>query len=254
MATYGAVSWEQEKKSDTTSNGKDFKNFPFVRLTNGDNDLRLITNPYLYRTINYRNRGVPENKGKKLKIAYPGKDGKEVSMADDPALKAGFSFKSRYYAGVIDRKDNQVKIIDISSSVSTKLKACASNPKIGDPRGYDVSIVKNDKGSPTEYYNVVNYSKEPLSDEDQAMVDAAMPDLIAALERLSAPLDPETLLKKMEDLGYTGGVVSDESSRYNKKGEVKEAKVERSSEPKTEVKVEKSESDYNFDSDFDFDT
>lgn len=216
MATnrFGLVSWAVEEKEKRPA--QDFKKFEFVKLENGENNLRLVTSPYIYKTIKYKNPGDSDKKTRRIKSA--------AETSDCPGYAAGFAARSRYYAGVIDRSDNQLKLIDLSSSVRTKINTVMKMKGRANPLAYDICILKDADADPNNYYNVVPLSIEPLSDADIALVEESKKELEEALERLSAPLAPEAVLEKMKALGYQGGVICAEVENYRKADEERRAK------------------------------
>jgi len=67
---------------------------------------------------------------------------------------------------VIDRKDNEVKILEMTQqSVIKAIKALAANPDWGNPFTYDITVSKTGEGMKTKYA-VSPSPKKPLSKDD----------------------------------------------------------------------------------------
>jgi hypothetical protein len=161
--TFGEVNWQDESFSDKKAgNGKDL----FLRLIEGTNEVRLVTQPYQYLV----------HKCKKDKDSKDPKDfGQKVSCAQlngsCPLCDEGDRAKPRWLLGVISRKDGAYKILDISYAIFSQIRKLAKNPKKGDPMKYDLNIEVDPNGGATGYYSVQSYDKEPLSAADQLIKD-----------------------------------------------------------------------------------
>jgi hypothetical protein len=150
----------------------------FLRLGEGDNCVRFITKPYQYQVYHYKTN--EDDKGFGDRVMAP--------MDNDPFVPGGsladrkLKPQTRWLAGVIDRKTQSYKILDISSSISNSLKDLAKNEKWGDPTQYDVTIVVDKNGGPSGYYRVMPDPKTPLS---------------AADLELKSQIDTEDLLRRI---------------------------------------------------------
>lgn len=184
---FGEVNWtddnsfgDKEKKS-----GKDL----FLRLSPGDNEMRFITQPHQYLVHKIKkDENNPKDYGQKVMCS--------AINGSCPACKYGEA-KPRWFVGVIDRKTNSYKILDMGWAVFQQIKKHAKNPKLGDPQKYDVNIFVDPKGGATGYYTVQTYSKEPLSAEDQTMKDSV--DL-EDLKRRVTPMTPENVQKRLDKI------------------------------------------------------
>lgn len=187
--TFGEVSWDS---IDSNSNKKKINTKElFLNLQNGDNEVRIVTSPFKYNLHKYKAEG-DKGFGRKI-LCSATKENPEC-----PLCELQDKVKSKMYIGVIDRKSNSYKIIDASSVIGQQLKTWVNNKRYGDPRGYDINIVVNKNGGATGYYTVQAYGKEPLSAEDQAIIDRDVD--LEYLKRISTPLDAETVLEKMKKL------------------------------------------------------
>lgn len=188
MSTFGEINWTD---NNLDFGGKKEQKDIFLRLLPGDNELRFVTNPHQY--LVHRIKKDPNN---------PKDFGQKVTCSalngSCAACDTGDKAKPRWLVGVIDRRTNTYKVLDLSYMVFNQIKTHAANPKLGDPKRYDINIVVNPKGGATGYYTVQTYSKEPLSASDQALVDehADMDDL----KRRTQPSTPEQVQKRIEKI------------------------------------------------------
>lgn len=186
MTTFGEVSWNDdvfggsEKKQ---TNSKDL----FLRLDEGSNELRLVTQPHMYLVHKYKKEG---DTGFGQKVSCSAVHG------SCPLCAMGDKAKPRWLLGVISRKTNSYKILDISFAVFSQIRKLARNTqRWGDPTKYDIDIVVDKNGGATGYYSVQPISKEPLSATDQQIKDNADLD---DLKRRVSPLQPEQVQKRID--------------------------------------------------------
>lgn len=188
MSTFGEVSW-----SDDNVGGNDKKNAKdlFLRLEEGSNELRLVTQPYQY--LVHKIKKDPEDKkdfGQKVMCS--------AVHGSCPACAEGDKAKQRWLLGVISRKTGTYKVLDISFAVFSQIRKLARNTqRWGDPTKYDVDIVVDKNGGATGYYSVQPISKEPLSASDQVIKDAADLD---DLKRRVTPITPDLVQKRIDKI------------------------------------------------------
>jgi hypothetical protein len=189
-ATFGEVSWNEipDSNGDKKINSKDL----FLRLDAGDNEVRLITQPFQYLVHKYQKS---DGTGFAQKVPC------SVS-ADCPMCLKGDEAKPRWLLGVISRKTQTFKILDIGKGVLDEIKGFNKNPKIGSPDKFDINIVVDKNGGAVGYYKVQPYSKEPLSAADQVIKDSVDFD---DLKRRSSPPSAEVVQRRMDRID---GVVS----------------------------------------------
>ena len=196
MTTFGEISWNDDVFSGSdgkkAGNGKDL----FLRLEEGSNELRLITQPFQY--LVHKAKKDPNN---------PKDFGQKVSCSaihgSCPLCDLGDKAKPRWLLGVISRKTGTYKILDISFAVFSQLRKLARNTqRWGDPTKYDVDIVVDKNGGPTGYYSVQPISKEPLSAADQKIKDDA------DLDDLKRRVTPPTADQVQKRLDKINGVTS----------------------------------------------
>lgn len=193
--TFGEVDWNSdfgggEKKQ---TNNKDL----FLRLGEGSNELRLVTQPYQYLVHKYKKEG-DTGFGQKVSCS--------MIHGSCSLCAAGDKAKARWFLGVIDRKTNSYKVLDVSYAVFNQIRKLARNTqRWGDPTKYDIDIVVDKNGGATGYYSVQPISKEPLSASDQQIRDNVDLD---ELKRRATPLNPEQVQKRLDKInGVEGSVI-----------------------------------------------
>ena len=199
MSTFGEVSWNDDvfPGSDggkKNTNSKDL----FLRLEEGSNEMRLVTQPFQYLVHKYKKEGDP---GFGQKVSCSSIHG------SCPLCALGDKAKPRWLLGVISRKTGTYKILDISFAVFSQIRKLARNTqRWGDPTKYDIDIVVDKNGGATGYYSVQPISKEPLSAADQKIKDDADLD---DLKRRVTPPTADIVQKRLDKIN---GVVTADST------------------------------------------
>jgi hypothetical protein len=176
MTTFGEVSWNDDVfagDNKKTTNSKDL----FLRLDEGTNEVRLLTQPFQHFVHKFKKEGDP-GFGQKVQCS--------AIHGSCPLCATGDKAKPRWLLGVISRKDNTYKILDISFAVFSQIRKFAKNAKFGDPTKYDINIEVDKNGGATGYYSVQAYSKEALSAADQVIKDSKV-DMDDLKRRVSPP-------------------------------------------------------------------
>jgi hypothetical protein len=184
-------------KKNNNNKREDLPKVDWLRLQDGDNDIRIVTPPFKYQMVRFKT-GPQDNVGKRVRCSAP--------VKECPAVKqAGCKPKERWLVGCIDRRDNKLKIFDMSVQVYDYLNTMENNIKIGSPLERDINVRVNKDGAPATYYSTTHYDKTPLSEEDVALIDTiGRETLEKVLARHSMPLRPETVIKRLEELGWDG--------------------------------------------------
>jgi hypothetical protein len=190
MSTFGEISWEDDVPGDRKENSKDL----FLRLTEGSNELRLITRPYQYLVHKYKkDANNPKDFGTKVSCS--------AIHGSCPLCTQGSQAKPRWLLGVIERKTGTYKILDVGYAVFQQIRKLAKAPKWGDPTKYDIDVLVDPHGGATGYYTCQPLSKEPLSAQDQVLRDNA--DLEELKRRVSPPT-PDAVEKRLEKINSFG--------------------------------------------------
>ena len=170
-------------KLDSWSDG-DVGGSDFVNLEEGSNALRCITSPYQFYVV-----WTTDATGQKRKF--------KSALKDCPLVQRGEKAQARWYVGVLSRKTGQPGIVEIGPQVFKQIVALSKKPKWGDPRGYDVDIVRQPKGS-QPLYVVSPEPKEPLSDDEKGMLKEFLSRI--DLVKMTEPPTPEEILEKLGEL------------------------------------------------------
>lgn len=196
MTTFGEVSWSDDvfggDKKNT--NSKDL----FLRLDEGPNEMRLVTQPFQYLVHKYKKDETnAKDFGQKVQCS--------AIHGSCPLCANGDKAKPRWLLGVISRKTNSYKILDISFAVFSQIRKYAKNTRFGDPTKYDINVEVDKNGGATGYYSVQALPKEPLSAADQVIKDSVdMEDL----KRRVTPPTAEIVQKRIDKIN---GVTTDTS-------------------------------------------
>lgn len=190
MTTFGEISWNDDVYSGEArknSNNKDL----FLRLEEGSNEMRLITQPFQYLVHKVKkDASNPKDFGQKVPCS--------ALHGSCPLCSIGDKAKPRWLLGVISRKTGTYKILDVSFAVFSQIRKLARNTqRWGDPTKYDIDIVVDKNGGATGYYSVQPISKEPLSSADQQIKDNADLD---DLKRRTTPLTPDLVQKRLDKI------------------------------------------------------
>jgi hypothetical protein len=192
---------------------------PFIKLKEGNNVIRIITEPYKYYMARFKADEDEKGFGTRINFSEP--------TDACPLKKAGYSPKARWLVGIIDRAESQVAIYDFSVLIYEPLNNLNDDLEWQSPIGYDVTIRKNSKAPPASFYSIMPRGKSPLSPSDIALRDANIDKLNETLARLTTPPSAEKVLAKMQEAGYKGGlVVTPKYAKSNGKAELAEASSE----------------------------
>ncbi len=185
--TFGEVDWNSDVfpgDNKQKVNAKDL----FLRLDEGPNEIRLLTQPHQYLVHKYKKEG-DTGFGQKVQCS--------AIHGSCPLCASGDKAKPRWLLGVIARKTNTYKILDISFAVFSQIRKLNKNPKFGDPTKYDINIEVDKNGGATGYYSVQAYSKEALSAADQVIKDSVDFD---DLKRRVTPPTPDKVQGRIDKI------------------------------------------------------
>jgi hypothetical protein len=123
-----------------------------------------------------------------------------------PVCDKGDKAKRRWLVGVIDRKTNTYKVLDISYSVFKSIKTLALQEDWGDPSRYDIDIVVDPNGGATGYYTVVPKPPTALSASDLEIRNQnGVEDLEKRTKAPPTGWVADRLEKIAEEVATTGG-------------------------------------------------
>ncbi|MFW6008242.1 MAG: hypothetical protein ACOCP8_03155 [archaeon] len=134
-------------------------NVDFLRLTHGDNVVRVIGRP---SEIKVHWEKAVDNSTKK--VLCPG--------SGCPLCKSGKAPQVRYQVQVLDRDDeSKVKVLEGGKSIFNAIKAYAVDPDYGDPTKYDVKVKKEGSGRETRYTVMASPKRSELTDDELQRIE-----------------------------------------------------------------------------------
>lgn len=157
----------------------------FVSLEEGSNAVRCISSPYQHYIA-----FVTDTSGKSRKL--------RSAVKDCPLVQRGEKIQARWYVGVLSRKTGKPGIMEIGPQIFKQIVALSKKPKWGDPRAYDIDVVRQPKGS-QPLYVVSPEPKEPLSDEEQVLVKEFLKRV--DLAKMTEAPTPDEVLEKLGEMG-----------------------------------------------------
>lgn len=211
-ARYGLTNWDEVEVKQQSGQRKDL----YMRLQDKNNVVRMVTKPYQYTVHRYKTNESDPGFGERIMSSlYHGRD---------PLMERGLKPKRRWLVGIIDRRTQSYKILDMSVSVFKSIQELVRDEDWGDPTQYDIDIKVDKNGGPTGYYTVIPKSKKPLSAADldiKSQVD------LDDLKRRCTPPTPEQVEELIKAI--------DAKSASNKNSGTGQAKVEEEDEDEDNV-------------------
>ncbi len=195
--SFGATNWNIETSNGykPNQNNKDL----YLRLEQGSNLVRLVTKPYEYLVHqNWKINPTDAGYGHRVmsSLFYDGKDILKEKYNSTP--------KRRWLVGVICRKTQSYKLLDISKSVFEGIRECVRTEEYGDPLNYDLDIKVDKQGGPASYYRVLPKPPKPLSPADLEIKQNV--DLDDLKRRVTPPL-PEVMESRVAAIiAKSGGI------------------------------------------------
>jgi hypothetical protein len=122
----------------------------YLKLKKGSNKFRVLSSAIV--GFEYWTR---ENKPVRSKVAWE-------EIPDDAKLDKNGNFQKHFWAfTVYDYESKKVKILELTQkTIMGSIKTYVSNPKWGNPTGYDFEVTRTGDGMETEYTTIA----EPHSD------------------------------------------------------------------------------------------
>jgi hypothetical protein len=158
----GKVGWDQPSYNGNNGETKKPNKDLFLKLRDGNNTIRIVTDPFQY----YCHKSIKalNEQGFGTKINCSAENG------SCPLCDLGSRPSPRYYIGVIDKATTRYQILDISWSVMSDVKAYAQNPIWGALDKFDI-VIRKDPNNPSKYYTVSANPHTPLSPAEQKVRD-----------------------------------------------------------------------------------
>jgi len=164
----------------------------FLRLEEGENTVRVMGNP-----VQFYIHWVVTPDGSRRKVNSPVDHPDLVRRLED----SGFRRQARWLIKVLDRTDDEFRILEVGPQIYNGVKALYNNSRWGKVTAYDVTVCKGPKGS-QPLYSVTPNPKEPLSSDFKAtFVD--FNDRVN-VEKLISPAEASEVLEVMGWSAETG--------------------------------------------------
>ena len=192
---FGLVNWDDVEFSNRNNVG-DQKRDEFIKLQSGPNEVRLVTKPYQYIVHKWKEEG-DRGYGNNVKCS--------MFHGSCPLCEIGNPPKQRWYVGLIDRKNQTYKILDMSPSIFQKVQALSRKEIWGDPGTYDIDISVDKNSGANGYYSVMPCGKSPLSDNDVEIKQSVDHE---SLKRRCKPPTHDEVVRIMDAIRKKKGQVS----------------------------------------------
>lgn len=179
---YGELSdWNQADVSGSND---------FMRLNEGDNKVRIVTNPYQF-VVHW----VKDQSGQNRKI--------RCAIKNCPLCRQGAETQTRWFIGVLDYKSGLPKILEIGSQIFKGIRGYINNPEWDEryekPWGtilaYDINIQRGPKGTQPLYQVQPSPKMKDLNDEETGLVEGFLKKI--DISKFTKPSTPEEVSEKM---------------------------------------------------------
>lgn len=181
QVTFGEKSWDEDSAGMGGGGSTDFLNMKEP----GQYVVRILGKPYEFAVHWLKIDNVNRKATCAGRNCFLCKTGKKE-------LKASV----RYLIPVLSRKDNTCKITEFGTQVYGHIQSLYKTSGWGDPRSYDISIVRGKNGTaPAKMYFVTPMSKEALSDSEKDMVKEFLTRI--DLQKMSAPMENDEIAEKI---------------------------------------------------------
>jgi len=144
----GEIDWNDADLPTPKGQGKN----DYMRLKEGENVVRIMGNPiqtYIHWVT------LPD--GTQRKIVSPSSSPSLVKKLED----AGFRRQPNWIIKVLDRSDDEFKLLENGNQIYKGNQTIFNNPKWGKVTGYDISVNRGPKGQ-QPLYSVTPNPKEAL--------------------------------------------------------------------------------------------
>jgi hypothetical protein len=193
---FGEVDWNTAQATNKPTNNNDL----FLRLTEGENIVRVLGNPHQFYV-----HWVETSQGKR-KINSPIESPALVSRLED----SGFRRQTKWMIKVLDLSSQTFKVAEIGSQIYNGIIALVNNPRWGKVSAYDISIIRGPKGT-NPLYSVTPNPKEGIDPSLKEKFKEWNAEL--DIERLVSPADPTKVCEVMgwDAASYTGDAPKEET-------------------------------------------
>jgi hypothetical protein len=194
--TFGEIDWNS---GDANTGGKT----QFMRLEQGTSTVRVMGNPHQFYI-----HWVDLPNGSKRKVNSPIADQALLRQLDE----AGFKRKPRWLVKVLDRDDDEFKLLEIGSQIYNGIRALFNNSKWGKVTDYDIDVIRGKPGT-NPLYSVTPNPKEKLGSEFKDSFTEFNDSVnIDAITKPADPTEVRTLLGWTEEVAEVAETASADSS------------------------------------------
>lgn len=192
---YGVTTWDEadhgsNRRGNKQNNSKDV----FLKLQEGPNVVRILTKPYQF-VVHKGWKPSPNDPGFGWRVMCSKFNSESCTLCD-----AGLKTQTRWYVGVIDRRTQSYKVLDISYAVFKNIKTFSQDEDWGNPESYDIDIKVDKKADPNSYYSPVCKPKKALTEADLAIKAKIDSEYAAELLTRCTPPTNEGVLRRMESI------------------------------------------------------
>jgi hypothetical protein len=182
---------------------------PFMKLQDGKNLMRVVSPPAKFFQVRVKLPLSKSHYGDRIRT-YTHERIEELNNKRP---------SERYYAIVIDRRDQQLKLLDMSSVIQEQIAAIKdeknqdrdSNDVEVTPRDFDINITRNSKAPPAKFYMVTARDNKTLSAADLELINTLGDEMmLKILNNSTRAPKKETFFKNLEKLGWYPGFVLEE--------------------------------------------
>lgn len=202
----GLTTWDS--KPSRKYEREELPRLPYLRLVGGNNIIRIVSPIAAY--VQARVKDLPKSKskfGERLRVSFP-------TYRPCPIVDGlGIIPRERYIVLVIDRKDNELKLFDMSSIVKESIISALADKNDGrsdedtpiTANDFDINVRFDPKSkTPSGFYAVIARDVKALSTKENELLAQFPPELMEKiLIRQTVSPKPETVLKRLEELGWT---------------------------------------------------
>jgi hypothetical protein len=173
----------------------------FMNLVEGNNNVRVVTNPYQFIV-----HWTKDTSGSNRKI--------RCAIDNCPLCRSGVKSQTRWYVGVIERVNGQVKLLEIGSQIYKGIKDYIKSEEWGDMfkhswgeiMAYDINIKRGPKGTQPLYTVMGSPKMKDISTEEASVVEGFLERV--DISKFTQPSTPEEVAEKMGASGGNGATAA----------------------------------------------
>jgi hypothetical protein len=162
----------------------------FMNLVEGNNKVRIVTNPYQF-VVHW----VKDATGQNRKI--------RCAINNCPLCRQGVDAQTRWFIGVLDYKSGRPKILEIGSQIFRGIRGYVNDPdwnqtikkSWGQILSYDINICRGQKGTNPLYQVKPSPQMKDITEEETCLVEGFMAKI--DITKFTQPPTPEEVAEKM---------------------------------------------------------